>query len=98
MSQDTAIKAKKPLRPAFSSLKDGWLSFIFVMPTLLILVFIAIYPLIWSLTASFTNRALDSRPDEIENIGTANYAEVLTNERAWERFVVTGQIVVPSVL
>lgn len=88
----------KHLKPAFSSIKDSYLSFIFVMPTLLILVFIAIYPLIWSLSASFTNRSLDRRAEETEFIGTENYAEVLTNERAWERFVVTGQIVVPSVL
>jgi multiple sugar transport system permease protein len=97
ISQETG-SAKKHSSPPFSFLKDSWLSFIFVMPTLLILIFIAIYPLIWSLTASFTNRSLNSRPEEVENIGTENYAEILTNERAWERFVVTGQIVIPSVL
>jgi multiple sugar transport system permease protein len=100
LSQETASAAKTQshARPPFSFLRDSWLSFIFVMPTLLILIFIAIYPLIWSLTASFTNRSLNSRPEEVENVGTENYAEILTNERAWERFVVTGQIVIPSVL
>jgi multiple sugar transport system permease protein len=98
MPQEPASKAKTSQRPPFSGIKDSWLSFIFVMPTLLILIFIAIYPLIWSLSASFTNRSLNSRPEQIENVGTENYVDILTNERAWERFVVTGQIVVPSIL
>jgi multiple sugar transport system permease protein len=84
-------------KPAFSWLTDGRLSFLFVTPTFVILLFIAIYPLIWSLSASFTNRTLLSQPEDIENVGTANYVEVLTHERAWERFVATGRIVVPSV-
>jgi multiple sugar transport system permease protein len=62
------------------------------------LLFIAIYPLIWSLSASFTNRTLLSKPDQIEWVGTDNYVEVLTDNRAWERFVATGRIVAPSVV
>lgn len=89
---------QRAIQPAFSWLTDRWLSFLFVMPTFLILLFIAIYPLIWSLSASFTNRALDKPPENTEWVGTENYVDLLTHERAWERFVVTGRIVVPSVL
>ena len=87
----------KPIRPAFSWLTDGRLSFLFVTPTLLILLFIAIYPLLWSLSASFTDRTL-SQSGDITYIGTDNYQELLTEDRPWERFVVTGQIVGFSVL
>jgi len=86
------------LRPAFSWLTDRWLSFTFVMPTFIILLFVAIYPLVWSLSASFTDRTLITAPDaEIEYIGGENYADLLTDRRAWERFVVTGRIVGASV-
>lgn len=86
-------------RPAFSWLTDGRLSLLFISPTLIILLFIAIYPLIWSLSASFTNRTLLSNESTpVEWVGTENYAEMLTKDRAWERFVVTGRIVGPSVL
>ena len=91
-------KPKHGSKPAFSWLSDGWMSFLFTMPTLIILLFIAIYPLIWSLSASFTNRTLSGSADTAEWVGTENYAELLTDERAWERFVTTGRIVVPSVL
>lgn len=93
-SQDST----KRLRPAFSWLTDRRLTTLFVSPTLIILVFIAIYPLIWSLSASFTDRTLLSDPDQIEYVGTENYADLLTDDRAWERFIVTGRIVIPSVL
>ena len=85
-------------KPAFSWLTDKIMSFMFVTPTLLILLFIAIWPLIWSLSASFTNRTLLSKPDEVEWVGTENYVELLTEDRPWDRFVTTGRIVAPSVL
>lgn len=86
------------VRPRFSWLSDNWLSGLFIAPTLAILLFIAIYPLIWSLSASFTNQTLLSKPEEIRNVQLDNYTELLNDERAWERFVVTGRIVIPSVL
>jgi multiple sugar transport system permease protein len=79
-------------------LTDRWLAGLFVSPTLIILLFIAIYPLIWSLSASFTDRTLLSRPDQINSVGFENYVDLLNDNRAWQRFVVTAQIVVPSVL
>ncbi|MCU0463492.1 MAG: sugar ABC transporter permease [Anaerolineae bacterium] len=85
-------------RPRFSWLTDRWLAGLFVSPTLIILLFIAIYPLIWSLSASFTDRTLLSRPDQINSVGFENYVDLLNDNRAWQRFVVTAQIVVPSVL
>jgi len=85
------------LKPKFSFLTDGRLATLFVSPTLLILLFIAIYPLIWSLTASFTDRTLN-RNQEVQGIGIENYTELMTEDRPWERFIVTGQIVIPSVL
>lgn len=84
------------MNPAFSWLTDRWMSFLFVIPTLLILLFIAIYPLARSLNASFTNRASDN--PNTEYVGTENYVDMLTENRPWKSFVVTGRIVVPSVL
>ncbi len=101
-SQSQTTDSPKPteggLRPAFSWLTNRRLSFLFVTPTFLIMLFIAIYPLIWSLSASFTDRTLLSQPGQVERVGTENYAELLTEDRPWQRFVVTGHIVGFSVL
>lgn len=88
----------EPKRPLFSFMTDRRVNFSFVTPTFVILLFIAIYPLIWSLSASFTDRTLLSAADQVNNVGIENYTELLTEDRPWERFVVTGQIVIPSVL
>jgi multiple sugar transport system permease protein len=96
-SSATKPDEKQP-SPRLNWLSDTWLSSIFVSPTLIILLFIAIYPLIWSLSASFTDRTLLSQEDQIEYVDTENYADLLTDRRSWQRFVVTGQIVGPSVL
>ncbi len=93
-----APASRRSIRPAFSWLTDNRLSVIFISPTLVILLFIAIYPLVWSLSASFTDRTLLSQEDQISYVGTANYAELLAEDRPWERFIVTGQIVGFSVL
>lgn len=95
--KNTASK-RASLRPAFSGLTDGRLSFLFVTPTLLILLFIAIWPLYTSLRASFTNATLLTKAEDVEWVGTENYVDVLTKDRAWDRFVVTGRIVMPSVV
>ncbi|MGB1287181.1 MAG: carbohydrate ABC transporter permease [Aggregatilineales bacterium] len=86
------------LRPRFSIFTDNRLAVLFTTPTLLILLFIAVYPLIWSLSASFTDRTLLTAEEDIQYVGIENYTELLTEKRPWERFVATGAIVVPSIV
>ena len=88
-----------PLRPRFGWLKDRWIAVSFLSPTLLLLLFITIFPLLWSLYLSFTNWSVIQDAGKAPVwIGTANYWDMLTSPRAWQRFVVTGQFVVPAVL
>ena len=94
-----ASASRERLRPRFSWLTDRWLAFTFITPTLAILLFVSIIPLIWSLYLSFTDwsviRDAGTAP---QWVGTANYVDLLTNQRTWQRFVVTGQFVLPAVL
>ncbi|MAS37980.1 MAG: ABC transporter permease [Anaerolineaceae bacterium] len=88
------------LRPRFSWLTDRWLAVSFITPTLAILLFISIFPLVWSLYLSFTDWSVirDAAVDpSTQWVGTANYVDLLTDRRTWERFIVTGQFVVPAV-
>jgi multiple sugar transport system permease protein len=89
-------------------LTDGWLSFLFLSPTMILLLLIAIFPLIWSLRLSFTNWSViaDANKDPV-SVGFANYANALglgetrTEKRIGievaERFTITGQFVLPTV-
>jgi multiple sugar transport system permease protein len=97
-----AIPPAKRQRPRFSWLTDRWIAVSFLTPTLLLMLFITVFPLVWSLYLSFTEwsvtRDATTAP---EWIGTENYVELLGDsrdgERTWERFVITGQFVVPAV-
>jgi multiple sugar transport system permease protein len=87
------------IRPRFRWLTDRWIAVSFLTPTMLLLLFITIFPLLWSLYLSFTQWSVIQDADKAPVwIGTANYWELLTNKQAWQRFVVTGQFVIPTVL
>lgn len=98
LAQQRATPAPQSLRPRFSWLTDRWLAISFITPTMAVLLFISIFPLVWSLYLSFTDwsviRDAGTAP---EWVGTANYVDLLTNRRTWERFIVTGQFVLPAV-
>ncbi len=96
---ETSPQTGHAIRPRFRWLTDRWIAVSFLTPTMLLLLFITIFPLLWSLYLSFTKWSViqDAGKAPIW-IGTANYLEMLTSARAWQRFVVTGQFVIPTVL
>jgi multiple sugar transport system permease protein len=90
------------INPRFSRLSDRWIAGLFLTPTMLLLLFITIFPLIWSLYLSFTEWSVTRNALQAPVwVGTQNYIDLLTDtrvgERTWERFIVTGQFVVPAV-
>jgi len=63
-------------------LSDRVIAWIFVAPTIFLLLAINIFPLIWTINLSFTNfRA--NRNREVEYIGLENYARILTDRDIW---------------
>ncbi len=87
------------LRPRFGWLTDRLLIWTFLSPTMILLLLIAIFPLIWSLYLSFTRYSVikDAATGPVW-IGLANYARLLSDPGVWNRFSTTAGFVVPSVL
>jgi len=75
---------------------DRALKWIFLIPTFLLLLFIVIFPLIWSLGLSFCdyNAARGGSP---RFVGLANYRHILSSREVWERFAITGKYVALAV-
>jgi multiple sugar transport system permease protein len=94
-----APRAGARLRPRFGWLSDGLLGTVFLSPTMILLLFITLFPLIWSLYLSFTSYGVIRDPSwtEAKWIGTQNYAELLADPQLWGRFVLSGAFVVPAV-
>src|SRR4029434_2287038 len=79
------------LRPRFAWLSDTWLVRLFLTPTMVLLLLIAIFPLIWSLYLSFTQYSvIKDAATGPKWIGLRNYAQLLADPSVWERFKITG--------
>jgi len=71
-------------------LSDKAIAWIFVTPTILLLLAINIYPLFYAISMSFTNFYANKIGKEIQWVGLKNYIKVLGKESVWERMQVTA--------
>src|SRR5258706_11671723 len=86
------------LRPRYTWLTDRRMAWLFLSPTMLLLLLIAIFPLIWSLYLSFTQYSvIQDAATGPKWIGLRNYAQLLSDKNVWNRFTLTASFVVPAV-
>ncbi len=71
-------------------LSDKAIAWIFVTPTILLLLAINIYPLFYAISMSFTNFYANKIGKEIQWVGLKNYIKVLGKESVWERMQITA--------
>ena len=71
-------------------LSDKAIAWIFVTPTILLLLAINIYPLFYAISMSFTNFYANKIGKEMQWVGLKNYIKVLGKESVWERMQVTA--------
>jgi len=98
-----------PVRRRRPWLTDRRMAWLFISPTVLILLAISIFPLIWSLGLSFTNYIATGNVDPITGakvparfVGLRNYHNLLTNndltyDSIWHQFTVSASMVICSV-
>jgi multiple sugar transport system permease protein len=82
-------------------LSDTAIKRLFIFPTIILLIVINIFPLIWSLGLSFADYSAVRPTVQGENpdwIGGRNYRDVLSDENIWEYFTVTGKYAIMAVL
>ena len=75
-----APAALPALRPAGQGLSDRALAWLFVGPTVLLLLAFNIFPLLWTIWLSFTNFRANRPGQGSEWVGLGNYQRVLGNE------------------
>jgi len=81
--------SKKLIKKA-RGLSDKAIAWIFVTPTVLLLLAINIYPLFYAISMSFTNFYANKIGKEIKWVGLKNYIKVLGKESVWERMQITA--------
>jgi multiple sugar transport system permease protein len=89
-NQPTAMRVQR------RQMSDRRIIMWFIMPTLILLIVMNIFPLIYSLYLSFTNYSViaDKAP---EWIGIQNYQNILSDQRFWTNFATTGRYALLSV-
>jgi multiple sugar transport system permease protein len=79
---------------AARGLSDRAVAWLFVGPTLLILLLINIFPLIWTVRLSLTNYAANRANRPVEFVGLRNYQRILTDPDVWDRMQATAHFLI----
>ena len=83
-AMDRAAEATPPaVARRIKGLSDRAIAWIFVSPTIVILLAINIFPLIWTIWLSFTNYRVNRPNNDVEFIGLRNYERILTDPDTW---------------
>jgi len=77
-------------------LSDRNITLLFIMPTMVLLILMNLFPLIYSLFLSFTEFSV-IEGGAPEWIGIQNYRDILNDSRIWKHFGVTGSYALASV-
>ena len=64
-------------------MSDRAIAWMFVAPTIFLLLAINIFPLIWTIRLSFTNYRANRLNREVKDIGFRNYERILTDSDIW---------------
>ncbi len=70
----------------------------FVTPSVLILLAINIFPLLWTIYLSFTDYRANRTGQVVEFVGIRNYTRILADEDVWKALQVTAQFVLSTIL
>jgi multiple sugar transport system permease protein len=91
----TQIARATPIQLAarMRGLSDRSIAWIFIGPTMLLLLAINIFPLIWTIKLSFTNFRANRPNASITDVGIDNYVAVLTDPDIWAAMQTTAHFV-----
>ena len=92
---DAAARATpKRMAGRLRGLSDRAIAWLFISPTIVLLLAINIFPLLWTVYLSFTNYRANQPGREVKWIGTRNYERLLGSEDVWGYMQATAHFLV----
>jgi multiple sugar transport system permease protein len=79
-------------------LSDRAIAWLFIMPTIALLLAINIFPLIWTIRLSFTNYRANRPNAPLVDIGLQYYQDILTSPDVWAAMQVTARFVIATIV
>jgi multiple sugar transport system permease protein len=96
IAESVAYATPAPLAGRIRALGDRWIAWLFIAPTIVLLLAINIFPLFWTIYLSFTNyKANRSAP--LRWMGTTYYKQILNDPEIWHSMQVTARFVVSTI-
>jgi multiple sugar transport system permease protein len=93
LAERAATATPFPVARRVMSLSDRAIAWIFIAPTIALLLAINIFPLIWTIYLSFTNYRANRPNAEIEGVGLRHYERILTDTDVWHSMQATAHFV-----
>ena len=91
---DRAARATPPaLGQTVRGLSDKAIAWLFIAPTMLLLLAINIFPLIWTIYLSFTNYRANRPNAPVKGVGLEHYRKILSDPDIWAAMQATAHFV-----
>lgn len=101
MSGTPIERAAQATSPAIANrvrgLSDRAIAWLFVGPSIVLLLAVNIFPLIWTINLSFTNFKAN-RLRDVEYIGFRNYERILTDADTWQAMQATAHFLIWTIV
>ena len=97
-AEAAARATPEPLAKRVRGLSDRMVAWLFIAPTMLLLLAINIFPLIWAIQLSFTNYRANRPNEPIKSVGLQNYTRILTDNDTWIAMQATAHFVFWTIL
>jgi len=98
IAQRAAAKTPRAVSRRMSGLSDRALAWIMIAPTMVLLLAINVFPLLWTIQLSFTNYRANRPNAPVLNVGTDNYTSILTDVDVWTAMQATAHFVFWTIL
>ena len=81
----------------FGGMSDRAIAWLFITPSVLLLLAINIFPLLWTIQLSFTNYRANRPNAALRYVGLDNYRDILTDPEVWHAMQATAHFVLWSI-
>ncbi|SDW14959.1 carbohydrate ABC transporter permease [Roseicitreum antarcticum] len=88
----------EPVARRIRGLSDRAIAWIFVAPTLFLLLAVNIFPLIWTIRLSFTDFRVNRPNRDAEWVGLENYQRILSDSDIWNTMQATAHFLVWTIV
>jgi multiple sugar transport system permease protein len=93
-----AIATPQPMARRIRGLSDRTIAWIFVAPTIFLLLAVNIFPLIWTIWLSFTNFRVNRPNNAVEWVGFENYRRILNDADIWNTMQATAHFLIWTIV